>query len=99
MEKEADWTLKYDTYYLPILKEISAQTAKEIEEKKLVGVWLEQKESRVYPYGVSACHIVGFKNGNSSFGIENSYNNYLTGKEDVYKRQHKGSFRCCPVLH
>lgn len=92
MEKNDDGTLKYDTYYLPILKEISAQTAKEIEEKKLVGVWLEQKESRVYPYGVSACHIVGFKNGNSSFGIENSYNNYLTGKDGRTVRQYeKGS--------
>lgn len=92
MEKNDDGTLKYDTYYLPILKEISAQTAKEIEEKNLVGVWLEQKESRVYPYGVSACHIVGFKNGSSSFGIENSYNNYLTGKDGRTVRQYeKGS--------
>ena len=92
MEKNDDGTLKYDTYYLPILKEISAQTAKEIEEKKLVGVWLEQKESRVYPYGVSACHIVGFENGNSSFGIENSYNSYLTGKDGRTVRQYeKGS--------
>ena len=89
MEKKADGTLKYDTYYLPILKEISAQTAKEIEEKKLVGVWLEQKESRVYPYGVSACHIVGFENGNSSFGIENSYNSYLTGKDGRTVRQYE----------
>lgn len=89
MEKNDDGTLKYDTYYLPILKEISAQTAKEIEEKKLVGVWLEQKESRVYPYGVSACHIVGFENGNSSFGIENSYNSYLTGKDGRTVRQYE----------
>lgn len=86
-----DGSLKYNTYYLPIARELSSSEAEEIEKMGLTGVWLEQKEKRVYPFGTSACHIIGFKKGSNSFGIENYYDTYLSGKDGRIIRQYENS--------
>lgn len=46
----------------------------------IVGVWFEERYERRYPLGTTACHVVGFVSGdNGTMGIEQSYNNELTG--------------------
>ena len=89
IEKDENGGLIHDTYYLPIARGISAESAKKLESAGLTGVWLEQKESRIYPFGVSACHITGFKKGVNSFGLENSYDDFLTGKDGRMVRQYE----------
>lgn len=90
LEKNGDGSLKYDTYYLPVAKDVPLSTAEKIQDASLTGVWLEQKEDRVYPFGVSACHVVGFKRGMNSFGLENSYDSFLSGKDGRMVRQYDG---------
>ena len=52
--------------------------------KFVVGVWFEENYSRVYPYGNFASHVIGFmsKDG-GSYGLEQYYNDYLTGVEGL----------------
>ncbi len=45
------------------------------------GVWFEEEYKRSYPYQSVASHIIGFtlKGGEGSYGIEQQYNDELTG--------------------
>ena len=52
------------------------------KHKFAVGVWFEENYTRVYPYGNLASHVIGFatKDG-GSYGLEQYYDEYLTGTE------------------
>lgn len=49
--------------------------------KFVVGVWFEEEFGRVYPYSTLASHVIGFttKDGVGTYGIEEYYNDELTG--------------------
>lgn len=53
--------------------------------KYVVGVWFEEEYRRTYPYGDLASHVIGFTmgEGNGSYGIEEYYNDLLTGTDGV----------------
>lgn len=50
-------------------------------KKRITGVWFEEEYKRVYPYKDLACNVIGFamKDGNASGGVEQFYNDVLTG--------------------
>ena len=51
-------------------------------DTKIKGVWFEKEYTRKYSYGTLACDLLGFTLGTGTqgmFGIEESYNDYLTG--------------------
>ncbi|MBR4343829.1 MAG: peptidoglycan glycosyltransferase [Lachnospiraceae bacterium] len=50
--------------------------------KFVVGVWFEEEYTRVYPYGNFASHVIGYATRDGgSYGLEQYYNDYLTGTE------------------
>ncbi len=77
---DSNGVLLHHTYYYPIAKSVSFETAALIEEKELKGAWLEKKEKRYYPYKTLASHVIGFLRGNAAWGIENSYDFLLKGQ-------------------
>lgn len=99
LEKDAAGQLCYPTYYLPIAKEIPASLAMEIEQLHLTGVWLEEKEKRQYPNGSLACKVVGFQRGENQWGLEQSYNPYLSGKNGRCFRQYDASLGAVDELN
>ena len=73
-------TALYQTYYLPIQKGISQETANAIEESGIKGVWLEKTEKRQYPFQSMAASVIGFLRGDNQWGLENSYQKQLKGQ-------------------
>jgi cell division protein FtsI/penicillin-binding protein 2 len=73
--------------YIVIKKEVSEWVAeammKELAQRKVRGVLLEQDSIRVYPNGGMGCHVVGFVNhdGVGQEGVERSMNAWLTGRD------------------
>ena len=51
------------------------------KDEKIGGIWFEESYQREYPYGSTACNILGFagNDGDGYTGIEQSYNNELVG--------------------
>lgn len=49
------------------------------------GVWFEEEYVRSYPYTTLACDVIGFAGSasNGEIGLENYYNEYLTGTNGV----------------
>lgn len=71
-------------------KELFTQYEEEWEKKKeqndeltgsIKGVWFEEEYKRSYPYESVASHVIGFTNtdGSGSYGIEQQYDDELTG--------------------
>ncbi|MFV0441289.1 MAG: penicillin-binding transpeptidase domain-containing protein [Lachnospirales bacterium] len=83
---EVDSTTKVPLYndymYLKIASKVSYDTYLQLEEANLLSVYTIENTNRNYPKDSIGAHIVGFLNGNNStdnYGLENSYNSYLTG--------------------
>lgn len=79
-----------DSRYEVIKKNVPYSEASrfmEIEEDEnypdVGGVWLEQHYKRVYPYGMTACDVIGFSNeaNQGVAGIESYYNRQLNGTD------------------
>lgn len=73
-----------------IAKSIDRTKALEIEKIKFPGIITEDFEARSYPYSNLASHIIGFtdQEGKGLYGIENFYDNILSGvagKKIVFK--------------
>lgn len=53
--------------------------------KFVEGVWFEEQSYRVYPYSSLASHVIGFTtaDGEGSYGIEEYYNDELTGIDGI----------------
>lgn len=73
--------------FIVLKKEVSENVAqalmKELSERRLRGVMLEQDSTRVYPNGGMACHVVGFINraGIGQEGVERSMDEWLKGRD------------------
>ena len=55
---------------------------KAVHTDKVTGVWFETEYQRAYPYSTLACTVLGFSGSDSSdghWGIEERYNEYLSG--------------------
>lgn len=77
--------LSEDLYWVSLVKSISTQQKKQIEDLNLAGVGFEQKSSRFYPEGSSSAHLLGFLGsdakgeGKGYFGLEGYYDGELKG--------------------
>lgn len=70
--------------YKVLKKGISLKEAdvinKLIEDGELVGIWLDETTSRVYPNNHLASHVIGFEGGGSGhWGVEETYDKWLQG--------------------
>lgn len=86
-EKDSEDNLVNNTYYYVIAEEVSSSVALEIDDLQLPAVHLEENGKRVYPYNTLASQTVGFIGGdgkNSNWGLENYYDEQLTGTDGRY---------------
>ncbi len=85
--KDATGNLINKNYYFVLKKEVPLEIATQIEERKLVGIHLEEVGKRVYPYNNIAAQTIGFIGGDgkySNWGLENYYDDELTGTDGRY---------------
>lgn len=84
----AEFLKNEESYYVVARKKQSYETVKAFNEyrattegSKISGVVLEEEYQRIYPANTLACHVIGYTvSGNiGTYGIEESYNNYLNG--------------------
>ena len=62
-----------------LVKEIDRSVKEELEGLKLKGVYYEKTTKRSYPLKTLASHILGFSRGDTQWGIERTYNDYMVG--------------------
>jgi len=84
LEMDYDEVLKKITSnysYVVLKKWITDEQAQQIRDKGLSGINVIEDNKRVYPYGNFAPYVVGFTNidQNGLYGVEATYNDYLTG--------------------
>ena len=70
-----------ESKYVVIQKEISGESGKKLQEKKLKGLWLQETFVRQYPKETLASQTLGFynKNKQGQYGIEQYYDETMTG--------------------
>lgn len=77
--------LSQDLFWVPLYKNLTLETKKEIEKLNLKGIGFDDEIIRFYPEASSAAHILGFIGSNSLgkqtgyFGVEGFYNGDLKG--------------------
>lgn len=85
-EQEIYEKINNDKPYLPPLaRKIDEDKAKEIQNLKLQGVYLQEESARFYPEGEVSAHILGFvdREGNGHYGVEGFYDSELKGEKKV----------------
>ena len=67
--------------YVVLKKWITDEQAQKIREEQLSGINIIEDNKRVYPYGNFAPYVLGFTNIDQDglYGVEATYNDYLTG--------------------
>lgn len=67
--------------YVVLKKWITDEQAQKIREAQLSGINIIEDNKRVYPYGNFAPYLLGFTNVDQDglYGVEATYNDYLTG--------------------
>lgn len=77
------------SFYNIVEKNISEETAKEIKNLKLKGVYIGNEIKRYYPAEKTASQIIGFINqeGVGQYGIERYYDDILKGESIVEKSE------------
>lgn len=80
-EKDSNGKLKpeNDTHWKIIKKKIDFSLGKTLESKGLKGVNLEEDTKRSYPQNNLAAQTIGFIKGDTKWGLESTYDSYLTG--------------------
>lgn len=69
--------------YRNIKKDITKEEIDQIKELKIGALRVTDEKHRYYPFGNFASHLIGWTDSDNKglYGIENTYNNYLKGKE------------------
>ena len=62
-----------------LVKGIDWDTKKALEEAGVMSIFFEEESRRVYPLKSTACHLLGFTRGDTQWGIEKYYNDYMAG--------------------
>lgn len=72
---------KFENYQNEKNQEYRELSTDEGGNRRINGVWFEEEYKRIYPYNELACNVIGFalKDGNASGGVEQYYNDVLTG--------------------
>jgi penicillin-binding protein 2B len=74
-------------------RDLPNETIKKIKELKLPGITFRSERKRYYPNGIFSSHLIGYVERNDNgdmkgkLGIEQSLNNFLTGKDGVVNYQ------------
>lgn len=101
-EKRIFSLLSRDAHWVPLKNKISTETKDTISNLKIAGIGFEKQETRVYPEGSVAAHILGFVGKNESgeergyLGLEGYYDMSLTGKPGFLSRE--SDARGAPIL-
>ncbi len=83
---------KKGVVWIPLKSRVDDETKKKIEDFDIKGIGFEVEESRVYPEGSSAAHLLGFVGKNKDganegyFGLEGYYDVALSGKPGFLQR-------------
>ena len=79
--------------WVPIKRKITDVQKEKVEELNIKGLGFEPEETRYYPEGSEAAHLLGFVGKNEEgqdvgyFGLEGYYDLVLTGKDGYLKRE------------
>lgn len=67
-----------------IKRDLSSKQKYEVKNLGLPGIYFEEEERRIYPYGNLFSHLIGYVNRENSgiAGLEKSYDKYLQSKDD-----------------
>ncbi len=68
-----------NTHYCIIAQDVSYENGKKINDLGYNWLYGEQDTKRSYPYESLAAQVLGFIRGDSVWGLENYYNNYMLG--------------------
>ncbi|TSC87737.1 MAG: cell division protein FtsI (penicillin-binding protein 3) [Microgenomates group bacterium Gr01-1014_7] len=85
--------LSSDLFWIPLKKQISFETKKEIEDLSLTGIGFETSSSRFYPEGSSSAHILGFVGSDTKgdskgyFGVEGYFDGELRGVSGLLRHE------------
>ena len=73
--------------YFVIARNLSRQTASQMAEEGVGGIWFQESNKRVYPEGEMASGLLGFVNadGDGQYGVEGSLNTTLKGQDGLLK--------------
>ena len=71
--------INLESHWKVLVKGISRDLKEELEDLDLAGVYYDQTTKRSYPLKSTACHLLGFIRGGSSWGIEHEYDDYMNG--------------------
>ena len=74
-----------ESYFEILKKPITDEEAQQIRNLKIAGIYVGLEQKRSYPQGTLAAHVIGFTNqdGEGQYGIEESSNAQLEGKEGM----------------
>jgi len=80
-------TLRSESLFEVLKKDLSPQEKEAIETLELKGVYIGKETRRLYPQENIAAQLIGFSNleGKGQYGVEEMYNIYLEGKEGIEK--------------
>lgn len=62
-----------------LVKSVDRSIKEELEAQKIKGIYFEKASKRSYPLKTSACHLVGFTRGDTQWGVEGYYDEYMKG--------------------
>lgn len=79
MKLDENGNLVNDTNWLVIKKEVPFEQGKKLQELNLKCVYTEEDTKRTYPHNTIAAQVVGFIRGDSKWGLESQYNDYMLG--------------------
>ena len=68
-----------NNHYFRIAQDVSYEQGKKINDLGYSWIYGEQDTKRSYPYNSLAAQVIGFIRGDSYWGIESYYNNYMLG--------------------
>ncbi len=93
---------RQDLVWVPLKHRVSRETKKILENLEIEGIGFEEEQTRNYPEGSSAAHLLGFVgsdvNGQDKgyFGLEGYYDLELKGRPGVVRREKDASGK--PIL-
>lgn len=71
--------INLNTHWKYLVKGVERSVKEELEAKNLKGVFYEKSSKRSYPLNETACHLIGFTRGDTKWGLERYYDDYMEG--------------------
>ncbi|WP_317853768.1 penicillin-binding transpeptidase domain-containing protein [Chakrabartyella piscis] len=77
---EGSEEINLNNHWKYLVKGIEQDEKDELEALNLKGVYYEQTSRRAYPLSDIGAHAIGFIRGDTSWGLESYYNDYMSGE-------------------